>query len=144
MASGWGAKRVMAGIGLGAFLGWGCGLGTAPQETLGLANPASVNCEKQGGDLRIETLGNGGQYGVCVFEGNRQCEEWALFRGECPKGGLRVTGYVTPGARLCAIRGGTYRVTHPATADRPEGGECRLPGGENCAADALQAGTCPG
>jgi putative hemolysin len=32
-----------------------------------------------------------GQYGVCFFEDNRQCEEWALLRGDCPVGGKKVT-----------------------------------------------------
>jgi predicted metal-dependent phosphoesterase TrpH len=35
---------------------------------------------------------DGGEYGICVFEDNRQCEEWALFRGECPAGGRKATG----------------------------------------------------
>ena len=78
---------------------------------VGLANPASVNCDKVGGELQIEKNGAGAEYGVCIFEDNRQCEEWALFRGQCPMGGLRVTGYRTPGARYCVIRGGTYTVT---------------------------------
>ena len=95
-----------------------------------------------GGDLRIEKNGAGAEYGVCVFEDNRQCEEWALFRGECPKGGLRVTGYLTPGARYCVIRGGTYRMTDPAIGQKPESGTCELPGGKRCAARSLFAGTC--
>jgi len=68
----------------------------------GLANPASQNCAARGGTLRIEQRPDGGQFGVCVFTDNYQCEEWAMFRGECPVGGLRVTGYITPAARFCA------------------------------------------
>lgn len=47
-----------------------------------LANPASVYCEEQGGELEIREDEQGGQYGVCTFpEG--ECEEWAFYRGEC-------------------------------------------------------------
>ena len=58
----------------------------------------------------IERGPGGGQYGACSFSDNRQCEEWALLRGECPKGGIRVAGYATPAARYCGITGGRYAV----------------------------------
>ena len=105
-----------------------------------LANPASQNCVKQGGTLKIERRPDGGQYGVCVFTDNYQCEEWALFRGECPKNGLRVTGYVTPAGRYCAITGGRYTVVMESAAG--ETGVCSLPGGKACDAAAYYAGTC--
>jgi putative hemolysin len=105
-----------------------------------LANPASQNCVKQGGTLKIERRPDGGQYGVCVFTDNYQCEEWALFRGECPKNGLRVTGYVTPAGRYCAITGGRYTVVTESASG--ESGVCSLPGGKACDAAAHYAGTC--
>jgi putative hemolysin len=106
-----------------------------------LANPASQNCEALGGALQIERRPDGGQYGVCVFADNYQCEEWALLRGLCPAAGLRVSGYITPAARYCAITGGRYAVV--ANSGRPdEQGACSLPGGKACAADAYYAGTC--
>ena len=86
-------------------------------STVGVANPASVNCAQQGGTLSIETRGDGGQYGICLFEDNRQCEEWALMRGDCPVGGLKVTGYLTPAAQYCVITGGAYAVTGNNGAD---------------------------
>ena len=52
-----------------------------------LANPASQRCIQEGGMLQIEQRPDGGQFGVCVFTDNRQCEEWALFRVECPVAG---------------------------------------------------------
>ena len=58
---------------------------------VGIPNPASVNCIKQGGRLELRSSANGGSYGVCLFSGGRECEEWALFRGECPVGGLPIT-----------------------------------------------------
>lgn len=106
-----------------------------------LANPASVRCIEQGGALRMDRRPDGGQFGVCVFADDYQCEEWALFRGECPKGGLRVTGYVTAAGRYCAITGGRYAATS-AAGTGPERGTCALPGGKVCDADALYAGTC--
>ena len=81
------------------------------QESMQLANPASENCIKHGGKISIEKRGDGGEYGVCLFEDNRQCEEWAMLRDDCPVGGIKVTGYVTPAACYCAITGGEYTVT---------------------------------
>ncbi|MEO8727585.1 MAG: DUF333 domain-containing protein [Acidobacteriaceae bacterium] len=49
----------------------------------GLANPASVNCAKQGGKLDIRNNSSGGEYGMCMFPNGKQCEEWALFRKQC-------------------------------------------------------------
>ena len=107
----------------------------------GIANPASVNCGRQGGVLRIETNDQGGQYGICVFVDDRQCEEWALLRGRCPVGGVRVTGFVTPAARFCAITGGRYVVS--ANSSRPdEQGSCALPEGKICDAVAYYRGRC--
>ncbi len=106
-----------------------------------MANPASQNCEKQGGTLKIEERVDGGQMGVCYFQDNQQCEEWALMRGECSAGGVKVTGYVTPAGRYCAITGGTYAVTgNSGQAD--EQGTCTLPGGVQCDATEYYGGQC--
>ena len=110
-------------------------------QTPQLANPASVNCARQGGTLTLERRPDGGgHFGVCTFADNYQCEEWALFRHQCPKTGLRVTGFVTPAGRYCAITGGRYSVL-PGAA--PERGICSLPDGNSCDADAYYAGICP-
>lgn len=106
-----------------------------------LANPASQNCVARGGVLRMERRPDGGQYGVCVFDDNYQCEEWAMLRGDCPVGGLRLTGYITPSARYCAVTGGRYTVQGRSGA-ADEQGACTLPGGKSCDADAYYAGTC--
>lgn len=100
-----------------------------PEQSL--ANPASENCIKQGGTLSIEERGDGGQIGICYFEDNRQCEEWAMLRGECPVGGIKVTGYVTPAARYCAITGGAYAVTGNSNTDK-EQGACTFKNGLVC------------
>jgi hypothetical protein len=106
----------------------------------GLANPASRNCIDQGGALSLHKNG-GGSYGVCTFPDNRQCEEWAMLRGECPVGGLRVTGYVTAAARYCAITGGQYAVTSESNTPS-ERGTCAFPGGKTCDARAWYEGEC--
>ncbi|MFA6307312.1 MAG: DUF333 domain-containing protein [Patescibacteria group bacterium] len=49
----------------------------------GLANPASVYCEQQGGRLEIRSSSDGSQNGICVFVDDSECEEWSYFRGEC-------------------------------------------------------------
>jgi putative hemolysin len=135
--------RVLARVFAGTLLILaGCGGDPQPPSPAALTNPASANCIAEGGELRIETAGDGGQYGVCLFEDNRQCEEWALLRGECPVGGIRVTGYVTPQARYCAIRGGDYVVTREGAATTPEQGSCTLPGEPACDALALYQGRC--
>ena len=56
--------------------------GQTEQKT-GLPNPASVNCAKKGGKLQIRKDTRGNEYGACVFLNGHECEEWALFRGEC-------------------------------------------------------------
>jgi len=109
--------------------------------TSSIANPASVNCEKQGGRLSIQTRGDGGQFGICVFADNKQCEEWALFRGECPAGGLNITGYVTLAAQYCVITGGQYTVT-ANSGQANEQGQCALKSGKTCDAGEYYTGKC--
>ena len=75
---------------------------TATPAPIGKPNPASQYCASVGGTLKIEQRGDGAQYGVCYFADNKQCEEWALERGDCPVGGVKVTGYNTPAARATA------------------------------------------
>ncbi len=107
-----------------------------------LANPASKNCVDKGGTLAIEEDPTGGQFGVCNFPENHQCEEWALLRGECPVGGIRVTGFVTPASRFCGITGGKYATTGQRNTST-ETSSCLLPNGETCDADAYFRRTCP-
>lgn len=99
-----------------------------------LANPASVNCEKQGGTLVMKKNGAGGEYGLCVFEDNMACEEWALFRGECPVGGVKTTGYDNVEQMYCAWLGGKTLAVENAT--------CTLPSGKTCGTEAVFNGLC--
>lgn len=109
----------------------------APQQ----ANPASQNCIAKGGTLVMANKPEGGQYGICMFEDNRECEEWALLRGQCRDGGIKVTGYATAAARYCAITGGAYTVTG-ASNTPAERGNCALPDGRHCAAASYYEGSC--
>jgi putative hemolysin len=109
----------------------------------GIANPASVNCINKGGSLSIQKRGDGGEYGICIFEDNRQCEEWAMFRGKCPVGGLRVAGYATPAAKICVITGGIYTATGNNKMDN-EQGNCAFKNGTICNAWDYFNGKCIG
>ena len=113
---------------------------TAPRGA-GLTNPASQNCGAKGGTVTIEKNGKGDQFGVCVFPDNLQCEEWAMLRGDCRTGGIKVAGFVTPAARYCAITGGIYTVRSGSNTSS-ELGTCAFKGGKSCDAGAYFAGAC--
>ena len=78
---------------------------------------------------------------MCYFEDNRQCEEWALLRGDCPGGGVKVTGYVTPAGRYCAITGGEYAITDKS-GESDEQGTCTLKNSTQCDAWDYFNGKC--
>lgn len=123
-----------------------------PSSATTIANPASTNCGRVGGTLTIAKNPTGGEYGICTFTDNRQCEEWALLSGECPAGGVKITGYSTPAATFCVITGGNY-TAKVATATKTqvgqdknvliEQGTCKLPKGTACDAGEYFNGTCP-
>lgn len=46
-----------------------------------IANPASTNCIELGGTLETKNDQNG-EYAICKKD-EEECEEWALFKGEC-------------------------------------------------------------
>ena len=112
----------------------GLTIGCAEKKTIGVANPASQNCVKQGGTLKITQRSDGGEYGICIFVDNRQCEEWALFRGDCPLGGVKITGFLTPEGTYCALKGGIVLENETV---------CRLPSGKSCSTQDLYKGKCP-
>ncbi len=113
---------------------------TSANDT-GLANPASVNCEDKGGILSLQDRVGLGTIGVCKFDETHQCEEWALYRGECPEGGVDVSGYATDAAVFCAISGGEYAVTGNNGAAE-EQGTCTLKNGTVCDVWKFYDGTC--
>jgi putative hemolysin len=105
-------------------------------QTAGLANPASQNCVQKGGTLEMRKNKNG-EYGVCFFEDNRQCEEWALFNGQCPIGGVKITGYENDAEIYCAITGGQVEDLGTETP------MCKRIDGTYCNAQANFDGECP-
>ena len=100
-----------------------------------IANPASLNCSKIGGKLVIEKRGDGGEYGLCYFEDNKACEEWALLRGDCPVGGLKTTGYDTVDQKYCVWLG------NKTTAEKDS--VCMLLDGSKCSTLDFYNGKCP-
>jgi putative hemolysin len=138
-------RRAVAWLFLGLGAPTGCAAPTAPVTSAAAStqrgNPASENCARSGGTLSLERDAGGGTYGVCTFADNRQCEEWALLRGQCPSGGIAVTGYVTASARYCAITGGRYAVTAGSNTPSEEG-TCTFSTGTSCDAGAYHRGQC--
>jgi len=57
-----------------------------PIRPIGMPNPASVFCEKEGGKIEIRKDKEGNEQGFCLFEDGSECDEWAFYRGECKKG----------------------------------------------------------
>jgi hypothetical protein len=106
------------------------------EEAAQIPNPASQNCIQKGGRIEIRSNKNG-EYGVCLFEDNRQCEEWALLRGQCPFGGLKITGYQTDAEVYCAITGGQVENLEAETP------VCRRVDGTYCNVRANLDGECP-
>lgn len=47
--------------------------------SIGMANPASVYCEKIGGKLEI-VKESGGEVGYCTLPSGERIEKWTLFR----------------------------------------------------------------
>ncbi|HPQ97040.1 MAG: DUF333 domain-containing protein [Thiothrix sp.] len=88
---GWCLAGVVLALLLGACSSGSTGKGRADAAgegratpVVGLANPASTNCIRQGGKLRIVSPPDGrGEYGLCTLPNGTVCEEWALMRGEC-------------------------------------------------------------
>jgi len=99
-----------------------------------LANPASVNCTEKGGQIEPQTKPDGSQYALCFFDDNRACEEWAMYRGECPVGGRKTTGYDTEAQKFCAWSGGQTIAMENAI--------CTFSNGSTCPDEAFYTGTC--
>jgi len=102
-----------------------------------IANPAAVYCGQQGGELRsVRRIVAGtdyGAYAACVFADNRWCEQWAMFRGTCPVGGLKIAGYDNEPQIYCAITGGTVDMERKA---------CGYANGADCGLNELYSGRC--
>lgn len=106
------------------------------ESNTAIANPASKNCIDKGGSLTMKKNKNG-EYGVCFFDDNRQCEEWALLRGQCPVGGVKITGYDNDAEAYCAITGGEVSGVGTETP------MCKRIDGTLCNAQSNLDGECP-
>ncbi|PLX29059.1 YbhB/YbcL family Raf kinase inhibitor-like protein [Candidatus Parcubacteria bacterium] len=61
------------------------------EDTTGVADPAVVYCEEQGGEIKIaENEEESTSY--CVFPDGGVCEEWAYYNGECDPQEKSVVG----------------------------------------------------
>lgn len=98
-----------------------------------ISNPASKYCIEKGGIFVIKKLANEEEYGVCMFSNNRECEEWALFRDECPIGGVSTRGY-SEEQTYCVISGGVI------SGDKGE--YCIFSNGKTCDVEKLFLGNC--
>lgn len=98
-----GAVALIAVSLLGAYLARNIIVPQEAEGDAGIANPASVYCGTQGGTLEIRTDAEGGQIGYCVFEDGSECEEWALWRGDCAPDGVEAA----PAADAQGVEPGT-------------------------------------
>lgn len=50
------------------------------QQAIGMANPASVYCEKIGGQTMVKKDSTGAEAGYCRLKDGQVVDEWALYR----------------------------------------------------------------
>lgn len=122
----------------------GCSSQAEPAQ---LANPASVHCTEQGGELDIRKDAGGGQVGYCQFDddaslpGGSECEEWAFFRGDCQKGEFpSSTQLANPAAVYCSEQGAEYEIREHE--DGGQYGVCIFDDGSECDAWDFFRGDC--
>ena len=71
--------RLVAALVIGAVVG-GCGDDAEPSPTtVAIANPASVYCVEQGGEVEIVDEADG-QRGYCLLPDGSSVDEWELYR----------------------------------------------------------------
>ena len=148
-------KNISIALALGMFVLSACSTQTpqpvtptATLETVTIANPASVYCEEQGFKLETRTDQDNNQYGVCMFEDETECEEWAYYRGECKPGDMDVApaptatpaGIANPAATYCVEQGGTSEIR--TAEDGSQSGVCVFPDGSECEEWAFFRGEC--
>ena len=79
----------------------------------GLGNPASIYCVELGYEWSVET-GELGDYGMCTFPDNSECEEWAFWRGEC---GQEWTYCEQQGGEIITVNSTPEQPCSPGTDD---------------------------
>jgi putative hemolysin len=115
----------------------GCELASDDDDTsvVGVANPASVNCENVNGTLTSLYEEDGGEYAVCIFDDGSACEEWVLLREDCEKGSMLIF------ETYCANNGGVLTYT---TLDSDVNREYRICtiGDSQCEENSYYSGDC--
>ena len=78
-----------------------------PAPAVGMANPASVYCEKQGGKSII-VKSSKGEFGACQLKDGTTIEEWEYYRqNNNPKSfEAEIIGTPNPAAKFCVDKGG--------------------------------------
>ena len=106
-----------------------------------MANPASVYCIEQGGDLEIRTGDDGGQQGFCIFPNGSECPEWDFFHGDCSPGdiGEGPAEIANPASVHCIDEGGSLEMRTDADGTY---GVCIFPNGVECEEWAFFRGEC--
>jgi len=148
-------KNISIAIALGLFILSACSTqtpqpvtATATLDTITIANPASAYCEEQGFELEIRTAQDGSQYGVCMFEDESECEEWAYYRSECKPGDMDIAppptatpaGIANPASNYCVEQGGASETR--TAEDGSQYGVCKFPDGSECDEWAFFRGKC--
>lgn len=110
-----------------------------PTPEPNLPNPASVYCEENGATVEMRQDAAGGQYGVCVFPDQSECDEWAYYRGDCKPGDSLQPSSPTPAdaahvanpaSRYCEENGGTVEFRQDASGGVT--GVCVFPDDTEC------------
>lgn len=91
---------------------------------ISIANPASVYCKEVWWTSSIQTKTDWNQYGICYFDDNRQCEEWALFKWDCLVWWRKITWYLWEYAKYCAISWNNF--IYKETIDDVDYWDCEL------------------
>ena len=96
---------------------------------LGMANPASVYCEKQGGKSII-VKSSKGDYGVCHLKDGTYIDEWDYYRQNNTPQSLEkeaVIGSPNPASKFCEDKGGKSTTVKDSKGN--ERGVCKFSNG---------------
>ncbi len=127
----------------------GCTIpGLTEKENMGnsqIANPAAKNCVDKGGKLSFQKGADGWENEMCTLSDGTVCEEWAYFRGECPKVEKPIEKPIVkianPASTNCVEKGGKLDIVKDEAGG--EVGMCTLQDGTVCEEWAYLRGECP-
>jgi putative hemolysin len=111
-----------------------CFVAKAVSAAEAIPTPPAEYCAKLGAKAAPEKRADGVEIDVCTFEGGRQCEAWALYRLQCPPGGVTVEAGISSAARYCLLRGGKYSSSGK--------GQCTFDTGRTCDITEYFIGKC--